>query len=125
MASELQKDLTSPIFLLSNICNLVSIRLDSSNFVLWKFQLTSILKAHKLFGFVDGSLPAPSKVLLRESPEGSATSSDAVADPTPPPPNPKYDDWIAKDHALMTLINATLSLAALAYVVGCSTSKEV
>lgn len=36
-----------------------------------------------------------------------------------------YEDWIAKDHALMTLITATLSPAALAYVVRCETSKQM
>lgn len=107
------KDLNAPIFLLSNICNLVSLRLDSTNFILWKFQLTSILKAHRLYGLVDGSTAKPSEFL-------AASSSDAV-----PSPNLAFSDWIAKDHVLMTLINATLSPAALAYVVGCSSSKEV
>lgn len=36
-----------------------------------------------------------------------------------------FEEWIAKDQALMTLINVTLSPAALAYVVGSTTSKEI
>lgn len=39
-------------------------------------------------------------------------------------PNSAYDDWIARDQALMTLINTTLSPATLAYVVGSTSSKE-
>lgn len=108
-----EKDLLSPIFLLSNICNLISMKLDSTNFVLWKFQLTSILKAHKLFGFIDGTNPCPPRTSL------SSTST------VPPQLNPLYEDWVAKDQALMTVINATLSSEALAYVVGSTSSKQV
>ncbi|KAG6588985.1 Retrovirus-related Pol polyprotein from transposon RE1, partial [Cucurbita argyrosperma subsp. sororia] len=99
-SSSTETNLLSPIVLLSNICNLISIKLDSTNYVLWKFQLTTLLKAHKLFGFIDGTQPCPIS-------------------------NPSYDDWFAKDQALMTVINATLSPEALAYVVGSTTSKQV
>uniref|UniRef100_A0A0A0L1J8 Retrotransposon Copia-like N-terminal domain-containing protein n=1 Tax=Cucumis sativus TaxID=3659 RepID=A0A0A0L1J8_CUCSA len=54
---------TSTLFLLSNICNLVPIRLDSMNYVLWKYQVSSFLKAHSLFGHIDDSLPCPPKKL--------------------------------------------------------------
>lgn len=107
------------LFLLSNICNLISIRLDSSNFVLWKFQFTSMLHAYKLFGFVDGSHPAPPKILpVVVSTESSSTDSATST------VNPSYEGWLAKDQALMTLINATLSAEALAYIVGCNSSQE-
>lgn len=103
-------DLHSSIFLLSNICNLVSLCLDSFNFVLWKFQLRSILKAHKLFGYVDGSTPKPSQFLAGNS---SSTTLDFGSSSFTPQAvsNPLYDDWTAKDHALMMLISATLSPA--------------
>lgn len=100
----------SPIFLLSHICTLVSVRLDSSNYVLWRFQITPILKAHSLFGFIDGSFPCP---------ERSLKEDDKIV------PNPKFILWNAQDHALMTLINATLSQKALSLVVGCTTSQQV
>ncbi|XP_022150845.1 uncharacterized protein LOC111018892 [Momordica charantia] len=116
-----KKDLHSPIFLLSNICNLVSIRLDSTDFILWKFQLTAILKAHKLFGFIDGSVSAPSQFLA----SSSETESQPTTTTSLPVINPHFEDWIAKDQALMTLINATLSAEALAYVVRSGTSKQV
>uniref|UniRef100_A0A9I9EH89 Uncharacterized protein n=1 Tax=Cucumis melo TaxID=3656 RepID=A0A9I9EH89_CUCME len=49
---------TSILFLLCNICNLVPLCLDSTNFILWKYQVSSILKAHSLFSHIDDSLPA-------------------------------------------------------------------
>lgn len=75
--------------------------------------MTAILKAHKLFGFIDGTRPCPASTFA------SSTSTG------PPQSNPLYDDWIAKDQALMTVINATLSPEALAYVVGSTSSKQV
>ncbi|XP_022159298.1 uncharacterized protein LOC111025709 [Momordica charantia] len=83
---------------------------------MWKFQLAAILKAHKLYGFIDGSTPKPAKFLVSSSDSLSSTS---------PIVNPAFSDWIAKDHALMTLLNATLSPSALAYMVGCDSSQQV
>lgn len=77
--------------------------------------------AHKLFGYIDGSISKPSRLLASSS--NSDASSSLLASTSQP--NPLYDDWVAKDHALMTLINAALSPAALAYIVGCDTSKQI
>uniref|UniRef100_A0A2N9EJ37 CCHC-type domain-containing protein n=1 Tax=Fagus sylvatica TaxID=28930 RepID=A0A2N9EJ37_FAGSY len=41
----------TPMILLSNISNLVSVKLDQSNYVQWKYQITSILKAYNILGF--------------------------------------------------------------------------
>uniref|UniRef100_A0A2N9HLR0 Reverse transcriptase Ty1/copia-type domain-containing protein n=1 Tax=Fagus sylvatica TaxID=28930 RepID=A0A2N9HLR0_FAGSY len=49
----------TPMILLSNITNLVSVKLDQTNYMLWKFQITSTLKAYKLLDVVDGSYPCP------------------------------------------------------------------
>lgn len=45
------------MILLSNICNLVSVKLDHSNYMLWKFQITSTLSAYSFLDIVDGSYP--------------------------------------------------------------------
>lgn len=92
---------TSPLFLLSNICNLVPFRLDSGNYVPWKFQVYSILKVHSLFGHIEESLPKP-------------TNEDS----------PEYLQWIFRDQALITLINATLSPSTFAHV-GCTSSRDL
>ncbi|XP_022156563.1 uncharacterized protein LOC111023438 [Momordica charantia] len=57
-------------------------------------------KAHKLFGFVDGSDVKPSPRLPYVTP------TDV------PQLNPTFEDWIAKDHALMTVINATFTVCS-------------
>uniref|UniRef100_A0A5B7C9B1 Uncharacterized protein n=1 Tax=Davidia involucrata TaxID=16924 RepID=A0A5B7C9B1_DAVIN len=112
-SSSISTSTQSPIYLLSNICNLITLHLDSTNYVSWKFQISSILRAHSLMGYIDGSLNCPTKFIHDE--RGRITTTK----------NPDYHKWITYDQALMTLINATLSSSALTYVIGYSTSKEV
>ncbi|KAA0067173.1 retrotransposon protein [Cucumis melo var. makuwa] len=104
---------TSTLFLLSNICNLVPIRLDSTNYILWKYQVSSILKAHSFFGHIDDTLPCPPKHLSSST---LGTNSEI---------NPEYLQWLSRSQALITLINATLSSSALAHVVGSVSSKAL
>ncbi|XP_050939306.1 uncharacterized protein LOC127148920 [Cucumis melo] len=84
---------TSTLFLLSNIYNLVPIRLDSTNYVLWKYQVSSILKAHSLFGHIDDTLLCPPKHL----PSLTLGTNSEI--------NPKYLQWLSRDQALITLID--------------------
>ena len=114
------KELSSSIFLLSNIYNLISIHLDSTNYVLWKFPIQSILIAHKLFGFVDGSNPKPARFIAQSTIGTSSSSSfEAITSTqttTPAQPNPLHDEWIAKDHALSSssiLPSLSVPLSAL------------
>lgn len=58
----------SPAFLFSNIGNLISIKLDSRNHLLWKSQFLPVLRAHGMVGFVDGSCICPPEFVL-DSPE--------------------------------------------------------
>lgn len=125
-SSSMEHDIHSSIFLLSNICNLISIRLESSNYVLWKFQLTAILKAHKLFGFLDGSNPKLAQFLPSGVTDVSCESAvDVSSGSAVSKIIPLFEDWIAKNQAFLTLISVTLSPVALAYVVGSDTSKQV
>lgn len=83
--SSTDKDLSSPIFLLSNISNLVSTRLDSTiltqNFSLRQFSRPI---RHKLLGFSDGSTTCLEKLVISSS---FKTTTSSV--------NPLFEDWIA------------------------------
>lgn len=103
------QQLTSPIFFLSNICNLVPVRLDSTHYLFWRFQVESILRAHSLFGLIDGTISCPNKFLPTEKESSSTTSTVSAV-------NPEFTKWIAQANALITLINATLSKVALSLV---------
>ena len=101
----------TPMILLSNISNLVSVKLDQNNYVLWKYQITSILKAYSILGFVDGTQSCPAQFL---------TSSEGITQE-----NPFFQQWISRDQGLLTLINSTLSSTALSLVVGQTTAHGV
>lgn len=46
-------------FLVSNFHSLVNIKLDSSNYLLWKAQVENVLDANGYLGYVDGTVVVP------------------------------------------------------------------
>ena len=103
----------APLLILSNMSNLMSVKLDSSNFIVWKHQLSSILKAYSMIDFVDGTVPSPSRFLTDA--EGNLTSAA----------NPEFKIWNTRDQAFLTLINSTLSTPVLSMVVGHNSAQAV
>uniref|UniRef100_A0A2N9FGX9 Reverse transcriptase Ty1/copia-type domain-containing protein n=1 Tax=Fagus sylvatica TaxID=28930 RepID=A0A2N9FGX9_FAGSY len=105
--------ITQPMILLSSSTNLVSVKLDPSNYMLWKFQICSTLSAYALFDIVDGTYPCPEKY----NKDSNGNLSLQV--------NPEYLQWCAKDQALISMISATLSQSALSLVIGQKSAKGV
>jgi hypothetical protein len=50
---------SSPLSLLNNMSNLMSIKLDSVNYMIWKLQLSAILDAYLMIEHLDGSTQQP------------------------------------------------------------------
>ncbi|KAL6123581.1 hypothetical protein ACLB2K_076102 [Fragaria x ananassa] len=44
---------------ISNTCNVVSMRLDENNYLIWSYVMHHHLRGHGLLKFVDGSHPCP------------------------------------------------------------------
>jgi hypothetical protein len=57
----------SPLFLLNNMSNLMSTKLDSSNYMIWKLQISAVLDAYSMIEHFDGSTPQPRQVLVTEA----------------------------------------------------------
>ncbi|KAL8494213.1 hypothetical protein ACS0TY_025133 [Phlomoides rotata] len=57
--------MTTPATPLSfaTLLHMVTIKLSSTNYLLWKTQLVSILDCQNFTSFVDGSKPAPSPLV--------------------------------------------------------------
>uniref|UniRef100_A0A2N9HQR7 Reverse transcriptase Ty1/copia-type domain-containing protein n=1 Tax=Fagus sylvatica TaxID=28930 RepID=A0A2N9HQR7_FAGSY len=108
--SPLPSNNQTPIFLLSNISTYVTVKLDHSNFLTWKFQITHILEAYSLLEYVEGYHTCPQKFLVDEL--GAITTQISSV----------YSQWQARDKALMSLISATLSPSAHSLVIGQSSS---
>jgi FtsZ-binding cell division protein ZapB len=101
----------SPLSLLNNMSNLMSTKLDSTNYMIWKLQISAILDAYSVIDHLDGSTPQPRQVLVSE------TGIQQV--------NPAFLIWQKRDKSFLSLLYSTLSSPVLAMVVGLSTSQEV
>uniref|UniRef100_A0A2N9IXE5 Integrase catalytic domain-containing protein n=1 Tax=Fagus sylvatica TaxID=28930 RepID=A0A2N9IXE5_FAGSY len=101
----------NPLLLLNNMSNLMSIKLDSVNYMVWKLQISAILDAYSMIEHLDGSTQQLRQFLIDEAGVQSV--------------NPAFLIWKKKDKALLTLIYSTLSSLVLAMVIGSTTSQEV
>ena len=88
---------------------MVTIKLSSSNYLLWKNKLLPLLESQELLGHVDGTLTPPQ----RFAPTDSQT------------PNIKYLAWKNIDQRLLSLLLSSFTKEAMADVVGLSTSRKV
>ncbi|CAL8085961.1 unnamed protein product [Prunus armeniaca] len=108
MASSLSATpLASSMVSLPNISYVVSIKLDRTNYIIWKAQFLALLKSTGLIGYVDQTNPCPSQF-----------TSDGVT------PNPAYADWHKLDQQLLSWINSTLTPGVLSRVSRCPTARD-
>ena len=105
--------MNQPLLLLSNMSNTMTIKLDNSNYIVWKHQISMILETYSLFELLEELQLIPEKFLKDLS--GAYT---IIA-------NPDYIFWRSKEKALLTFISSTLSPSILALTVGCTSALEV
>jgi hypothetical protein len=103
----------TPIFLLSNISNYVTIKLDHSNYLMWKFQITGILDSYSLLDHLEDPTPCLPKFLFSHL----ETETQEV--------NPLYTQWRARDKALFSLISSTLSPSTISLVMGQTSASGI
>jgi hypothetical protein len=94
--------------------HLVTIKLNREHYLLWRAQIVPYLRGQHLFGFLDGSRPAPPQILTVTTAEIST-----------PQPNPDYHTWLVQDQMILSALISSLTENILAYVVRCTTSREV
>lgn len=80
---------------------IISHRLNGSNFKLWKFQITAILRGKGLIEIVGGTETAPD------------------------PADSRYKDWIKKDGQAMAILFSSLDSTQANHVLTCKTSNEI
>ena len=93
----------------NTMIHMVTIKLSSSNYLLWKSQLLPLLDSQGLLGHVDGTLVPP----------------PPFDPPTSQTPNSSHLAWKATDQRLLSLLLSSLTEEAMAEAVGLSTSREV
>lgn len=96
---------------LQAMTHMVTVKLSSTNYLLWYSQVHPLLFSQKILPYIDGSSPPPPE------PSPNATPSSVSDDP--------YTKWFANDQIVRVFLSSTLSEEALAVVIGCSSSREI
>ena len=99
---------------LTPIHHLITIKLTRENYLLWKAQVVPYLKGQHLYGYLDGSTPAPPQSLTIES-DGDVQVIQ----------NPDFDHWYLQNQMILSAIISSLSKRILAHVVKFNTSRDV
>ena len=106
--------LNQPLLLhLSNMANMMTIKLDNSNYIVWKHQIKMVLETYSLYELIEEPQLIPEKYLKDLS--GAYTTIV----------NPDFLICKSKEKALLTFMSSTLSPSILALTVGCSSALEV
>ncbi|KAI3494498.1 hypothetical protein L1887_40746 [Cichorium endivia] len=95
---------------LNTVLHLITHRLTSSNYLLWKNQLLPLLAYQNLLDHVDGSADAPPSEIV----------SDAK-----PTPNPAYSAWLSADQRAVILLQASISEEASSEIVGLPSARLI
>ncbi|OVA16053.1 hypothetical protein BVC80_8993g8 [Macleaya cordata] len=98
---------SSPSFPFSQPHQIITVKLDRSNFLLWHAQFLPFLQGYDLEGYVDGSNPCPPQKLNNGS------------------PNPAHSTWRKQDKILLGWLMSSLTDYVLSTVVRYSTSADV
>ena len=96
------------------ITQCVTLKLNDSNYLSWKFQFKQFLSSQSLLGYVNGSTPPPPTTL-------TVRTADQVAEI----PNPEYAKWVRTDQRIMAWLLGSLTEDAIKIVYGLRSSQEV
>lgn len=97
-----------------HILSSVTLKLNDSNYLLWKMQFESLLSSQKLLGFINGAVTAP-----------AATRSVVRDNVTVEETNPEHEAWFCSDQLVRSWMFGTLSEEVLGSVHTLPTSREV
>ncbi|KAH9678112.1 putative carboxylesterase 120 [Citrus sinensis] len=90
------------------------IKLDRSNYLLWRSQVLASIRGNRLEGFIDGTKPAPEEKLLLACADGSAQEID----------NPEYQNWRSQDQTLLGWLLSAINEGNLSLVINCVSSFD-
>jgi hypothetical protein len=85
--------------------SVATVKLNYDNFLLWKAQLVPYFRGQDLFGYIDGSIPKPPKIISLTHPETSVVSECL---------NPAYSQWVCQDNLILSTLMTSLSEPILA-----------
>ena len=105
--------MNQPLLLLSNMANMVTVKLDNTKYIVWKHQISMVLENYSLFELLED----PQLILEKFLKDLTGAYTSIL--------NPNYLLWRSKEKVLLTFMSSTLTPSVLALTVGCSTAMEV
>lgn len=105
---------SAPTVTMPSLAGLITVRLTRANFLLWKAQVVPNLTGAGLFGYLDGSVPAPPKTIT----EGTGDAAHSV-------PNPAYEPWRRTDQAVLGALLSSMTEEVLAQMTRATSSAAV
>ncbi|KAF3963599.1 hypothetical protein CMV_012024 [Castanea mollissima] len=93
--------------------SMMTVKLDYSNYVVWKHQIEVILETYSMIDVISDTVMAPDQ-FLRDSSSSFTTEV-----------NPDFLIWRNREQALFTFLNSTLFPFVLALIVGQESSRGV
>ncbi|KAM1385741.1 hypothetical protein ACFX13_032808 [Malus domestica] len=88
-----------------NVTNFLTIKLDRTNYPLWRAQFIPLLRSRGLLSFVDGSTICPPAFLS----DADGTLTDTV--------NPLSEAWIQQDQLVLSWLASSLTPNILSVIV--------
>lgn len=86
-----------------------------SNYLLWKTQVLSSIRANAVENLIDGSTPPPSRLVVQTN--GGQGMTSLI--------NPDYQIWMRQDQALLSWQLSSMTEPILGTITGCHTSCEL
>lgn len=95
--------------------NIVTVKLNRDNFLLWKAQIIPYMRGQRIFGFLDGTTTPPPQAIPNPDTTSNITSIE----------NPEFLTWLQQDQLIMSTLLSSLTEGILTQVVGCTTSRDL
>lgn len=93
---------------------LITVRLSRTNFRLWKTQVVPVLTGANVFGYLDGSIPAPSRMIT----EGAGDAARQVS-------NPAFQRWFLQDQQVLGALLSNMTEEVLGQMTTPTSAHEL
>jgi len=103
------------MFPLSHIYLLPNVKLNHSNYSIWKAQALPYFHGQGVFGYLDSTIQIPPQEIDAPHPTTGAITKI---------PNLEYDHWLRQDSLILATINTSLIEDVLSQVMSYTTSKD-
>ncbi|MCL7024622.1 hypothetical protein MKW94_017657 [Papaver nudicaule] len=97
---------------LTDMINMISFKLDETNYLIWRSIMQSSLESQDMFRYVDPMVPIP-----------PAETLDSITNKLIP--NPAYEEWVKTDRYVLSEMERTITEPILSQLSGLKTSRDV